>query len=162
MGRKCKVTLSIVLVIVVLILSFGIICTILQENKVDYYSNILVSALKDKDKITVRDVFLFEFERAYIFEDCYISGEGFVERYNLDISIEQVRPGASENIQRIVFVDDEGLFVNEFKCDSREIVILEKGKVIYPNTVIEKKGSKEKKPLEISFKSTDYYNTGRQ
>lgn len=131
--------------------------TPLQEE--NDYGTILISVLNEQEKTMVQDVFSFEFERAYVFNDCYISGDGFSKRYNLDISINQVKSGVSENVQRIVFVDKSGSFVYEFKCDVSEVIIPEKGMVIYPETVIERESSVQKKPLTIRFQSLEYYDS---
>lgn len=150
-----KIIICIVLTLV-LTLSLIVTCTIMRRSRINY-SDRLISALKGKEQIRVQDIFSFEFDRAYIFDDCYISGEGFAQRYDLDISIAQVKSGQSENIQRIVFVDKDGNFLYEFRCDSNKIVLLEKGLVIYPQTVIEKRTSSEKFPLTVYFKSSDHY-----
>lgn len=155
MGSKCKVIMVLVLL---LTLSFVATYIISRQKEKDYSSN-LVSALKEHEAITVQDIFPFEFKRAYVFNDCYISGEGFSKRYSLDISIAQVKSGVSESIQRIVFVNEEGFFVHEFKCDSSEIVVSEKGIVIYPETVIERKSSTQEKPLVIYFNSSERYDS---
>lgn len=125
----------------------------------NYDDTKFISILNKQEVATVQDVFSFKFERAYVFNDCYISGEGFAKRYNLNISIEQVKSGTSENIQRIIFVDEFGAFVYEFKCDISEVILLEKGMVIYPETIIERKSSIQEKPLIISFQSSHYYDS---
>ena len=127
-------------------------------NAEDYNAK-LTTIMNDEQQTAVQDVFSFDFEKAYIFDDPYISGEGFAEKYNLDISINQVKSGASENIQRIVFVDKSGAFVYEFKCVASEVFIQEKGLVIYPETVIEKTSSSKEKLLTIAFKSSEYYGS---
>ncbi len=157
MGFKCKLIVVIVLVLLFSI-SFVIIFGMTQRRG-ENYSAKLITVLNEQEKATVQDVFSFEFERAYVFNDCYISGEGFAKRYNLDISINEVKSGASENIQRIVFVDELGNFVYEFKCDNSEVVLLEKGIVIYPETTIERKTSIQEKPLTISFQSLEQYDS---
>lgn len=159
MGSKCKVIVGKVLLLLIL-LSF-ILMYIMWQQKDENYCNKIISILREQEKITVQDIFSFEFEKGYIFNDCYISGEGFAERYDLDIAIGQVKAGSSENIQRIVFVDKQGFFVYEFKCDSSNIVILEKGIVIYPETIIERKSSIVGTPetnLMIYFNSSEHYD----
>lgn len=156
MGFKHKVIVGIVLVLLLSIV-LVIIYSITLKHKEDY-SDKLVSVLDKNEKTTVQDVFSFKFERAYVFTDCYISGEGFAKRYNLDISISEVESGASENIQRIVFVDESGAFVYEFQCDNSEVIFQEKGMVIYPETTIERKTSIQDKPLIISFQSLECYD----
>lgn len=123
------------------------------------YSAKLISVLNEQEETTVQDVFSFKFERAYIFNDCYISGEGLARKYNLDISISEVGAGVSENMQRIVFVDELGDFVYEFWCDSNEVFFLEKGIVIYPDTIIERVSSIQEDGLTISFQSLEHYDS---
>ena len=155
MGPKYKVIVTVVLV--VLLLSSLVLIHIVSQPKNADYCNKLISILHAQGKTTAQDVFSFEFERAFVFDDCYISGDGFAKRYNLDISIEPVESGVSENIQRIVFVNDEGSFVYEFKCDSNEMLVLEKGIIIYPETVIERVSPVQQEPLIIHFDSSEYY-----
>ena len=157
MGFKCKLIIGIVISGLLVLIAGVIIYNIVLKKEEDY-SVKLISLLNEQKELTVRDVFSFEFERAYVFDDCYISGEGFAKKYNLNISIEEVKAGASENIQRIVFVDESGDFVYEFKCDSNEMIILEKGKIIYPETIIERESSIQEKPIIISFQSSDRYD----
>lgn len=158
MGSKRKliicITSVLLLTIIVLVMMYYI-----TLNKNEDYATKLISVFDEQETTTVKDVFSFNFERAYIFNDCYISGEGFAKRYNLNISIEQVKSGVSENIQRIVFVDEFGAFVYEFKCDTSELMLPQKSMVIYPETVIEKMSSIQEKPLIINFQSLDYYDS---
>ena len=110
-------------------------------------------------QVNIKNIFSFEFDRAYIFDDCYISGEGFAKRYHLDISIDQVKNGVSENVQRIVFVNQSGDFVYEFRCDIGEVILQEQGMIIYPDTKIEIKSNTKEKPVIICFQSLEYYNS---
>ena len=65
------------------IVLFRICSTILKKE--ENYSAKLISIFNEQEKATVQDIFPFEFERAYVFNDCYLSGEGFAISYNLDI-----------------------------------------------------------------------------
>ena len=154
MGSKRKVILGIVL-IALLVMIFIIV--FVTERQHEDYNLKLVSVLNENESTTVQDIFSFEFDRAYILPDCYISGEGFAKRCYLDISIEEVESGVSEDIQRIVFVDQFGDFVYEFKCNTAEIIFQEIGIVIYPDTKIERKSSIQEEPLIISFQGIGYY-----
>ncbi len=104
--------------------------------------------------------FSFEFDCAYVFnfEDGYLNGDGFAQKYNLDISISQVETGKTDNVQRIVFVDEAGNFVFLFQCTMDEMFIESKGVVIDPETVINRSSSQEK-PLQITFESADRYGS---
>lgn len=147
---------------IVSVLLFSIVLVIIYSitlKKEEDYRAKLISVLNEQEETTVQDVFSFKFERAYVFNDCYISGEGFAKRYNLDISINEVKSGVSENVQRIVFVDELGAFVYEFKCDNSEVILLEKGMVIYPETIIERKSSIQEKTLIINFQSLEHYDS---
>ena len=132
---------------------------ITTSKKDEDYSAKLSFVLNKQENITVQDIFSFKFERAYILNDCYISGEGFTKRYSLDISINEVKSGVSENIQRIVFVDELGAFVYEFKCDKSEVLLPEEGIIIYPETTIVRESSVQDKPLIISFQSLEHYDS---
>ena len=67
-----------------------------QSNE-DYTAK-LISVMNEQEEITVKDIFSFEFERAYIFHqgDCYFDGETFTKTYNLDISIDKVENGMAD------------------------------------------------------------------
>ncbi len=123
------------------------------------YSERIIGLLEEKSYTTVADVFDFAFERAYVFNDCYISGDGFSERYGLELSISEVGTGVSESIQRVVFVDAEGNFVYEYCCDNNELVITEEGVVIYPDTIITRSISAQERPIQIHFESVEFYST---
>ena len=129
------------------------------QGKEDYTAK-LVSIMNSKEETSVQDVFSFEFDRAYVlnFEDGYLDGDGFAQKYNLDISISQVEAGKTDNVQRIVFVDEAGNFVFLFQCTMDEIFIESKGVVIDPETVINRSSSQEK-PLQITFESADRYGS---
>ncbi len=108
----------------------------------------------------MQDIFSFEFDRAYVFNftDGYIDGEGFAKKYNLDISITQVEAGQTDNVQRIVFVDEFGSFVYEFQCVTDDVSFIESGGVIiYPETIIERTAFEEEQ-LTIRFESSERYD----
>lgn len=129
-----------------------------QKNE-DYTAK-FISAMNKQEEITVKDIFRFEFDRAYIFhqEDCYLDGEIFAKTYDLDISIEQVENGMADYCQRIVFVNKSGDFVFLFECNLDEVHIKNKGVVIYPETTIKREASQEK-PLEITFETSEQYGS---
>ena len=157
MGSKRKLIVSMVLI---LLIAFAFVIVInISQTKETNYTEKLISVFDKHEKSAVKDIFSFEFERAYIFNDCYISGDGFATRYNLDISIPQVNSGTSENIQRIVFVDEQGKFVYEFKCDINDVVIEKKGIIIYPETIIERTSSAQNSQLTLNFNSTEHYDS---
>ena len=160
MGSKRKVIVCVCTVLLLISAIVIIRCTILKENT--SYGDKLLLIMREQEESTVSDIFSFEFDKAYIFNDSYISGEGLAKRYNLNISIDEVKSGVSENIQRIVFVNKKGDFVYEFKCDTSEVILLEKGAVIYPNTVIKRKSTLQESILTISFQSVDYYDSQKQ
>lgn len=127
-------------------------------NKRENYSEKMKSMLLKHNTIKVCDVFSFKFEKAFIFDDPYISGDGFAKRYGLDISIQQVDSGVTESTQRIVFVDEDGLYVYEFKCNVEDITISELGMIIYPETKICLLSSDINNAMIVYFESSEYYN----
>ena len=129
-----------------------------QSNE-DYTAK-LISVMNEQEETTVKDIFSFEFDRAYIFHqaDCYFDGETFTKTYNLDISIDKVENGMADYRQRIVFVNKSGDFVNLFECNIDEVYIENKGVVIYPETVI-KRESSEANPLKINFETSEQYGS---
>ena len=150
---------SILIALVAILLLVGIVFLIvLGVTREKDYTAHLIAEMEDEQMVTAKNVFSFKFHKAYVFDDPYISGEDFAKKHGLNISISQVKSGTSENIQRIVFVDDLGHFVYEFKCDSGEVLIAEKGIVIYPETVIERLSPEGEKSLKITFKSMEKYD----
>ena len=129
------------------------------KNNEDYTAK-LISVMNEQEEITVKDIFCFEFDRAYIFhsEDCYLDGKIFAKTYNLDISIEQVENGMADYRQRIVFVNKSGDFVYLFECNMDKVYIENKGVVIYPETII-KRNFSEAKLLEIGFETSELYGS---
>ena len=146
-------------VVLATILSMIFVIIFITTFQQEDYNSKLISVLNEKETPMVQNIFSFEFDRAYIFDDCYISGEGFAKRYHLDISIDQVKNGVSENVQRIVFVNQSGDFVYEFRCDIGEVILQEQGMIIYPDTKIEIKSNTKEKPVIICFQSLEYYNS---
>ena len=130
-------------------------------QKEEDYKAKLISVMNEQEKSTVKDVFSFDFERAYVFnfEDGYMDGDSFAKEYNLDISISQVEDGFADYIQRIVFVDKSGSFVYVFKCDCDDVFFVNKGVVIYPETIIERKSSPNEEILNISFDSSEKFGS---
>jgi len=134
--KAVKIT-SITLSVLMMLLLFN---ACIPENRHTIrkeYMNKMITLLNEKSKIKVSDVFEFEFDRAYVFDDCYVSGEGFAEHFDLDISIEEVESGAQEYNHRIVFVDEQGEFVYEFLYESYILNPYEEGMIIYPDTELE-------------------------
>ena len=153
MGYKCRI-IGIACICLSIALLIGIILVVKRKEN---YSVKLFASFEKDDEVLVRDVFGFSFDRAYVFDDCYLSGEGFTQRYQLPLSIDQVQSGASENIQRIIFVDESGSFVYEFQCGKSEVLIAEKGLVIYPDTEMKRISEPSKTPLTILFQSEEHY-----
>jgi hypothetical protein len=152
-----KIKGILIITALVLIVAFVIGLIAFNVKRSSDYNFRLVSAMNDEEMVTLKNVFSFDFHKAYVIDDPYISGTEFAAKYGLNISIDQVKAGADENVQRIVFVDSLGSFVYEFKCNKSEIIIAENGIVIYPETVIERTSQKGVTPLEITFKSMEKY-----
>lgn len=125
------------------------------------YTDRLLKRLKSDEVFQVRDIFDFEFDRAYVMKDNYISGADFAEEYDLDISIDEVGKTSAEIQRRIVFVDAEGKYVFEYQYSAETLFAKEEGFVIYPET----KMRRTEQPLYwdivtfefLEIKPTDYY-----
>lgn len=152
MGSKGKIVFNILFVV-----CFLVSCSFSDGNS-EEYCDMIISKLQVQDSIRVDEVFEFEFDRAYVFNDCYISGKGFADRYDLNIDISEVEPGVSENIRRIVFVDANGKFVFEFKYTT-ENLLFEEGVVIYPETTIRRVGDESGNPISLAFEYAEHYDT---
>lgn len=155
MGHRYKLMALLVCVIAILILSSAVMHLKARSND---YVDILTDAFDDNQDIQVSEIFDFDFERAYVFNDCYISGDGFASAYGLDLSISEVRPGTSENIHRIVFVDRNGNLVYEFQYDINQVNFLNEGTIIYPNTRMIKCEPRIAEAITLFFASTEFYS----
>lgn len=131
MGVK-KVSFSLCLLLIFLFCSS---CSLnFQQLKSDRYTKRLLKYLDSEEVFQVRDVFDFDFDRAYVIKDNYVSGKTFAEEYHLDISIEKVGKTDSEIQRRIVFVDEEGKYVFEYQYSAEILFAKAEGFVIYPET----------------------------
>ena len=146
----------VMIVLFVCIFAGAIVSVLLGVNTTNY-SKRLIDAFADDYEIQVSDVFRFDFDCAYVFNDCYISGDGFSTRYGLDLSISAVETGISENIHRIVFVDRDGKLVYEYQYDTNQINFNNEGVIIYPSTRLTKAPPLYPGTLTLHFESTDYY-----
>lgn len=142
--------------IILLIILISLI--ILKVNKPINYENKIIKIFETKEKVKFKDIFEFEFDRAYFFalKDCYLNGEQFAKTYNLDISINEVKEGEADYINRIIFVDKNGNFIYEFKFTMDKLNMHEKGIIIYPETTIEKDYSDIIDGLYLKINSTEY------
>lgn len=109
-------------------------------KKADSYVKKIKKLCDAQDEFLVGDVFQFEYDRAYVFKDNYMSGESFARQYNLDISINQVEAVDTEILRRIVFVDENGDYIYEFRYNVEKLTLMEEGMIIYPETIIKKEG----------------------
>lgn len=125
------------------------------ERKEKYTQNFL--SIADGKSTEVSNIFDFEFDRAFVFHDCYLTGDGFSSLYDDSVSIEEVGDGSSEQFMRIVFVDENGEFVYEFGYDTTEIDFYELGLVIYPDTKVERCEPLDDWGVSFKFDSDEYY-----
>lgn len=132
-----------------------------DENISNLFTETLLCKLKSDESFQVKDVFDFEFDRAYVIGDPYISGKTFVEKYHLNLSINQVEKTSSKTQKRIVFVDKDGNYIFCYQYSSEELIPKAEGFVIYPETEMKRTES----PLvwdSVSFEflnieEADYY-----
>jgi hypothetical protein len=128
----------------------------LKHESTDYLNN-LATVFDNAQEIQVSEAFNFDFDRAYVFNDCYISGDGFALAYGLDLSISEVGPGTSENIHRIVFVDKNGNFIYEFQYDINEVNFDNEGVIVYPDTRIILCDPLIPGAITLHFETAEYY-----
>lgn len=113
--------------------------------------------LNQNGQVKTSDVFDFDFSRAYVLKGSYLNGESVNKEYNLGVSIEEVDACDTDYVRRIVFVDENGEFVYEFRYTMGELIPCEEGKVIYPDTILEKDDSTSSDILRYRILSTEYY-----
>lgn len=153
MGYKRRITLAGLLILLWIVACALIGCKNLDSDFIDHLQKIPTM----QSEIQVGDIFTFSFDRAYVIDDCYLSGTGFAEAYNLNLSISEVSSGVSENIHRIVFVDKEGNFVYDFQYDINMINFATEGLIIYPDTQISLHPSLIDGVVTLQFESKDCY-----
>lgn len=141
--------------LVVILLAIAV--SIFSKHELSDYSQDLIAAFDNAREIEVSEVFDFKFDRAYVLHDCYISGDGFTSAYGLDLSISEVKPGTSENIHRIVFVDKDGNYIYDFQYDTNQVNFDNKGVVIYPSTRMIQCTPLIAGAITLHFASTEYY-----
>ena len=161
MGFKCKIKFpTLICAIAILIASATAIFLILRNKNQINYSKVLVDKLSLQQQVSVKDIFAFNFSRAYVFKDSYISGEELAKAHKLNISINQVYNTHQEYIGRIVFVDESGNFVFEYQYNKNELVAIEEGMIIYPDTKIQKCEVDVNGVFSFNFVSSEYYGEG--
>lgn len=89
----------------------------------------------------VSSVFDFEFDRAYLIKDAYLDGDGICQEYGLDLSISDVQSKEQEYIQRIIFVNEKGQLLYEFRYDVADMYIEQNNLIFYPDTKMERYAS---------------------
>ena len=153
MGRNARIErkrkiLNITAVIIVLILCLSGCSS--KDYSIEYERK-LISTLQTQEFVEAKEIFDFEWDRAFAISENYIDGKGFTEKYNLDISIEAVPESSHDTLRRVVFVDSNGEFVFLFSFwDADELCLAEDGIVIYPETII-KKSDKRKSGFCVEF-----------
>lgn len=146
MKRHTKIQLISFCLIAFVVIVLAIFAIINYDNETKYdidkaakYENKIISILEQQDQVAVKDVFDFPFYKAYAIEDSYLAGDEFAQKYGLDISVEEMLPNYYENIRRIVFVDEKGEFIYEFRYTYGQRLCADiEGKILHPNTIIRK------------------------
>lgn len=153
MGSKRRL----MIICVVFLLAVASCVVFLAVKEPDYSEKILKSFDKAQE-IKASEVFDFNFARAYVFDDCYISGAGFTLAHGLDLSIDEVKSGTTESIHRIVFVDENGVLVYEFQYHTNQIIFDNEGVVIYPDTYLTRVPSLLPGTITLHWESVEYYS----
>jgi len=105
-------------------------------SKANRYKNNMIKALEKTGEIELGEIFTFDFDRAYVMSEPYFGGKSLSNAVGVNITDKQVRPGSDESRGRIVFVDEKGDLVYEFRYDNFKFGIKEKSLIIYPDTKI--------------------------
>lgn len=144
--KKLLIIVGLILIVSIVLVIFAITnCDNTKKYDISdalKYENKIISILTQQDQVALNEVFDFHFHKAYAIEETYLAGNEFAEKYGLDISVEEMLPNDSDNIRRIVFVDEKGEFVYEFRYNSgRRLRADIEGKILHPNTIIRKTDS---------------------
>ncbi len=142
----------------ILIVCIGLInfasCSARKDS--DYYREKLEDMLISENQIKLKDVFDFEFEKAYVFKDSYIDGAMFAEKYNLELNINDVKETYHETIRRIIFTDKDNNLVFEFQYTwAVNLIPKEEGMIIFPDTIVHRITDSEKKDKYVYFEFLD-------
>jgi len=143
--------------IICILLGLVFVFLVVREMITPHYMEKMIAELKANEKVRVGDIFDFDFNRAYIIHDCYNDGEVFAKRYDLDISIKEVKSARYEDQRRIVFVDNSGDFVYLFEFTTGELNVYDQTVVIYPDTIIEMSEPKVEGAVTIKFNSDIHF-----
>lgn len=103
------------------------------------------SYYNEGDSFKLKDIFRFEFAKAYIISDYSLTGTEINDKYDLDIK--NIKLGVmsgtvqNENLVRIVFVDDNNNFIMDCCYNkSSEFIITDEEITVYPNTLFKISG----------------------
>ncbi|MBQ7821277.1 MAG: hypothetical protein IJ391_03240 [Clostridia bacterium] len=122
---------------IILFIVFVIFAVIVFKDNGDEHYTKKIKSLKPGESITVSEIFDFEFDRAYVFDEPYIPGEHLAEIYNLDISIDEGKvDSVTDNCGRIVFVDKNGEYIYHYVYFKNDILLQERV-VLFPSTIIQ-------------------------
>lgn len=160
-NKKNKLLIIICSVIIIINLVLGVFLFVdwIGDMVEVNYTDKMLTMLSEKSEFKASELFEFEFDRAYTMlpDECYFSGEGFAQKYDLDVSISEVKSGGDESDRRIIFVDEEGDLVYCFWFKSYDLEADEYGMIIYPDTVIKRYDEAPKGEVMFEMCSDDYF-----
>ncbi len=105
-----------------------------NDFKAKKYEKRIVKALEKADEIELQEVFTFSFDRAYVVYEPYFDGERLSKQANIHVTNDQMTALGNELIRRVIFVDEDGYFLYEFRYNTLEFDIKDKGIIVYPES----------------------------
>ena len=142
--KKYKFFPGIIITYVLFCLIAGVILLDFFEDSEDARSQKYMETIHNQSlnkPFLVSSVFDFEFDRAYLIKDAYLDGDGICQEYGLDLSISDVQSKEQEYIQRIIFVNEKGQLLYEFRYDVADMYIEQNNLIFYPDTKMERYAS---------------------
>ena len=136
-GTKRSFMFITILVFIVILITFMCACNqvrSLQYHGSEYYSEKMLQLFETSDKLIVKDVFDFDFDKAYVSDAVYADDKYFLEKLNVEttIDIPTLETGAHN---RVLFIKDNKI-IYDFIYQMYEIRVFEMGTWIYPDTII--------------------------
>lgn len=104
--------------------------------KADRYTQVIQNSLQKGESISLGEVFTFDFATAYVVEDSYISGIQMNEKHGFQLDINSIKSVETDAIRRIVFFDDQGKLVYEYRYMVDKLFALQEGFMIRTGTIL--------------------------
>ncbi len=154
--KKRVLLISFLVFIVLFFLLLIILFSIYKEERYldsnDYYERMLLS-LETSSELKMKDVFEFEFDKAYVAYETYGDEKYFLKELNVDTNVDiPILESGAQN--RILFINDDKI-IYDFIYEMSEICIPETGIWVVQDTTLiltqQNSSDKGKSIIQIDF-----------